>query len=204
VVIKLTNGVNRLIQFYISIIFSGIVLIIVALVSVLFDRKKSWDFEKRIDEKKQELLEIISDAEEMVSELNRISDYIVAQVNAKNDEILQSLRRYESKVMEINSKLYKADDNAKIEKDIGEKQKQKEIGIDIKSDLIIESINVDDFSPKKADNVMEVKSNEKVIPINAKHREVLQLAEKGLTDTEIAKRLNMGKGEIQLILDLNR
>ena len=203
-VIKLTNGVNRLIQFYISIIFSGIVLIIVALVSVLFDRKKSWDFEKRIDEKKQELLEIISDAEEMVSELNRISDYIVAQVNAKNDEILQSLRRYESKVMEINSKLYKADDNAKIEKDIGEKQKQKEIGIDIKSDLIIESINVDDFSPKKADNVMEVKSNEKVIPINAKHREVLQLAEKGLTDTEIAKRLNMGKGEIQLILDLNR
>ncbi|HHW47808.1 MAG TPA: hypothetical protein GXX14_04210 [Clostridiaceae bacterium] len=176
-----------------SIIFTGIVLIIVALVSVLFDRKKSWDFDKRIDEKKQELLELISDAEEMVNELNRISDYIVTQVNAKSDELRQSLRECESKLKEINSRVcFDANNDVTTEKET-----------DIKS-IIIENKNSGDFSAEQTDNVLDDNNNEKGIPVKAKYREVLQLAEKGLTDTEIAKRLNIGKGEIQLILELNR
>jgi len=44
------------------------------------------------------------------------------------------------------------------------------------------------------------------MPLNlkSKQREVLKLANEGLSDTEIAKRLNIGKGEVQLILGLNR
>jgi len=192
----------------------------VALISVLFDRKKSWDFERKIDEKKQELLEIVSDAEEMVSELNRFSDYVITQVNAKNEELLQSLTKCESKLKEINSKL---SDNSnvvtKIEKEADIKaiannyaasknNKPDETQNSFKSDLIIENMifdnNLNNLSAEQLDSVSDAKNNDKVIPINAKHREVLQLAEKGLTDTEIAKRLNIGKGEIQLILELNR
>jgi len=203
-----------------SIIFIGITLVFVALISVLFDRKKSWDFERRIDEKKQELLEIVSDAEEMVSELNRFSDYVITQVNTKNEELLQNLTKCESKLKEINSKLSgNSNDVITIEKETDIKavvnnyvtsknNKPDETQNSFKSDLIIENMNFDknlnNLPSEQLGSVIDSKYNDKVIPISAKHREVLQLAEKGLTDTEIAKRLNMGKGEIQLILELNR
>jgi orotate phosphoribosyltransferase-like protein len=48
------------------------------------------------------------------------------------------------------------------------------------------------------------KVKEKIISINNKHNEVITLANKGLNETEIARKLNMGKGEIQLILGVNR
>ena len=50
----------------------------------------------------------------------------------------------------------------------------------------------------------QIGRSEKVIPINSKYNEVLRLAECGLNEVDIAKRLNMGKGEIQLIMGLNR
>ena len=43
-----------------------------------------------------------------------------------------------------------------------------------------------------------------VMPLNIRHKEVLELAENGMNDTEIAKKLNMGKGEVQLILGMTK
>jgi len=78
--------------------------------------------------------------------------------------------------------------------------------------LLDESENrVDKFeedAPVSAAKPYQIKlqgvKDEKVIPINSKHKEVLALAQKGLNETEIAKKLSMGKGEIQLILGVNK
>ena len=54
-----------------------------------------------------------------------------------------------------------------------------------------------------AQNSME-NSVQDTIPLNPKQIEVLKLATEGLNETEIAKKMNIGKGEVQLILGLNR
>jgi hypothetical protein len=43
-----------------------------------------------------------------------------------------------------------------------------------------------------------------VIPINSKYAEVLMLSEEGLSEIEIAKKLGMGKGEVELVLGMNK
>ena len=52
--------------------------------------------------------------------------------------------------------------------------------------------------------VMPAMEDNRDIPGNKKHREVLRLSNEGMDSLGIAKRLNMGKGEVDLILELKR
>jgi ATP/maltotriose-dependent transcriptional regulator MalT len=171
-------------QFYISIVFLGIILIITALVWIALDKRKAHVDAKQIEEKKNELIRVIEDAEQMLLELNKFSDYIVTQINEKNDQLNDKLNEFEDRVSRINIEQSKT------------------------QDLILDNSFFDnrekgtEFQSNNYDKVK--KKDEKVIPINIRHKEILQLSSTGLSDTEIAKRLNMGKGEIQLILDMNK
>ncbi|NLK86364.1 MAG: hypothetical protein GX279_02600, partial [Clostridiaceae bacterium] len=49
-----------------------------------------------------------------------------------------------------------------------------------------------------------VKRREKVIPFSNRYSEVLRLSNEGMGDLQIAKSLNMGKGEVELIIGLKR
>lgn len=63
---------------------------------------------------------------------------------------------------------------------------------------------------KKNDSTKEVKeavkkAEEKIsIMVNPKLKEILELKNKGMSISNIAKTLNMGQGEVQLILNLSR
>ncbi|MGI6778685.1 MAG: DUF6115 domain-containing protein [Acetivibrionales bacterium] len=160
-------------QFYSSISIIGITLIILSLLWIVIDRKKSDNYEKRLDRKKYELSAIITDAEEMIEELNKFSEYIVTQIDMKNEELLKSLKNIEERLESLNEKSYNQNDRREPEQGISPKQSQ-----------TLES--------------------DKVIPIDGRFRRVLALAQDGLSHTEIAKNLNMGKGEIQLILGINK
>lgn len=69
---------------------------------------------------------------------------------------------------------------------------------------------IESMIPEGFENIKSIKfkplgkTKEKPILSNKKHMEVINLAHKGLNETEIARKLNMGKGEIQLILGVNR
>ena len=91
--------------FFVSLIFFGILLVIVSLIFIFLDKKKVFQFMKSFDDKKQELTEIISDAEEMIEELNKFSDYIVGQMDRKNDELNKSLSNAEEKVNLLSKRL---------------------------------------------------------------------------------------------------
>ncbi|MCX7922404.1 MAG: hypothetical protein N3B21_10410 [Clostridia bacterium] len=197
--------------FFVSIIFLGIVIIAVALVMIAYDRKKSHDYVKQLEGNKKELLNIITDAEEMVRELNRFSDYIVTQIDAKNLEVNENLRRVEEKIKHIDLKLIEQDQQ------IAQKY-QKTVNISPKEDVAIQN-NVQSIITKEEEKALDEitngvnveknkrtdnKSGDKVINLNSRYREVIQLADNGLDNTEIAKKLNMGKGEIELIIGLNR
>lgn len=72
--------------FYVSIIFLGIILVIAALFFIIMDKVNGKDFFKEFDRKKDEMFNLIQDSEEMVQELNKMSDYVVTVIAEKNQE----------------------------------------------------------------------------------------------------------------------
>lgn len=206
-------------QFYVSIIFIGIFLVVFSIVLIVYDRKKSSDGTERLEEKKKQLEDIITDAEEMVEELNKFSDYIVSQMDLKNKEMEARLRQYDAQIAQmerrISTGLTKAQQSQDTRQDCTQKAvNRKEVEASVKqekpmnnynSDLVIEHMPLEQEEiPVVQHEKAGIKQSEKVIPLNSRHREILQMASNGLSTTEIAKRLKMGKGEIQLILQLNK
>jgi len=180
------------------VIFLGMALIVVSVIWIYIDRKRFESFEKRIDKKKEELKAIISDADEMVEELNRFSDYIINQLDIKNEEVLNNIKKYEQKLSSINEKVNNSGLVKEAEVKLVVNGNRSDLIIDSLEAMGLEKTAVQKESPQE-------KKYEKVIPINnSKHRKVLELASQGLNEVEIARNLKMGKGEIQLILELNK
>ena len=71
---------------YVSIIFLGIILVVAALFFIIMDKVNGKDFFKEFDRKKDEMFNLIQDSEEMVQELNKMSDYVVTVIAEKNQE----------------------------------------------------------------------------------------------------------------------
>jgi hypothetical protein len=199
--------------FYVSIIFIGIMLIVFSLVLIAYDKKKSIDNAKVLEDKKQDLINIINDAEQMVEELNRFSDYIVNQMDIKNEELCATLKGIEEKAKKINQRIdekpemksaTQRNDMTVSCNNVEATGNDSEKLFGLNSDLIIDNIVFDNRGVIGDIYKPYNKVKEKVIPINNRYKEVIQLSERGLDNTEIAKRLNMGKGEIELTLGLNR
>ncbi|HOM02086.1 MAG TPA: hypothetical protein PLH43_04575 [Acetivibrio sp.] len=190
--------------FYVSVMFIGILLILVSLTLIFLDKRKSSEDAKRIDEKKEELSKIISDADLMVQELNKFSDYVISQVEQKNKETLDLIRNAEERLEKLTKEFTNVMENSDKERFV---EDNGDSFVEVKSDLVIDSIKFEDTAVNAAKPYqikLQAIAEEKVIPINSKHKEVLALAQKGLNETEIAKKLSIGKGEIQLILGVNK
>lgn len=172
-------------QLYVSLIFLGIVLVLFSLIWIIYDRKRSHNYEKRLDEKKEELIGVIDDAGNMIEEMNKFSDYIVNQMDLKSEEMWNNLRMAEKQIEALNRG---------IQSSIQSIQEIKPVSI--RKAAGGEGINESSGT--------EARNHEKVIPLNSKYRNVVNLAERGMNSTDIAKQLNMGKGEVQLILELNK
>lgn len=196
-------------NFYVTMVFLGIVLVTVSLIMVIFDRKKVFSFTKSFDEKKQELVEIISDAEQMIEELNRFSDYIVTQMDLKNEELRVNLKNADEDLKALGQKAQE------IRLDIaastsGQVQRNEYKPAAAVNGNLPEAVsmpvdatympNADIYQPFR----QAAKKTEKVIPMKNRYSEVLHLAETGLSELDIARSLGMGKGEVELILGLNK
>lgn len=212
--------------FYVSLIFIGIMLSIISLILILIDKKNVFVFRKTFDDKKQELVDIINDAEQMIDELNRFSYYIVSQIDVKSEELNANIKAAENRIMALEEKAgavigNKRTVDVKIE-DHGVSDVVQEIQASVSAEAVGSETNntAGLILPQEAVNApgraaaaygrsasgttAPVKKKEKVIPINNKYSEVLRLSNEGMEDLEIAKSLNMGKGEVELIIGLKR
>ena len=195
-----------MVGFFSSIIFIGITLIVVSFILIVFDKKNAFDAELRMDEKKSELVRIIKDAEMMVEELNKFSDYIVTQIDEKNAEMLEKFGEAEKLIetMRVETAL-KNVRNEVVENSSSNDSTPKLLEVNKEKKKETEKEKLDETVLNSGKNIKGTsKAKEKIISINNKHNEVISLAKKGLNETEIAKKLNIGKGEIQLILGVNR
>ena len=240
--------------FYVSMIFLGVLLVIFSLICIFLDKRRAFSYLKSYDDKTQKLVEVINDAEQMIDELNRFSDFIVNQIDQKNEELINNLKLAEEKVNALSEKagmICNGTEKTTIKEgneliQIGNESIQK--GNEYRKSLPMETraeisgikvFNAEASNEEAADsdaNDLEssdavavnsgvidavvttaphsrfnsnyaaapAKKREKVIPINNKYSEVIKLSQEGMQDLEIAKRLNMGKGEVELILGLRK
>ena len=199
--------------FYVSLIFLGILLVVFSLACIFLDKRKSFGIIRSFDAKKQELSEIISEAEEMIEELNKFSDYIVNLMDLKNEEMSKNLQIAEEKVCILSKKLGAAAvavngtmiDRTDAVAASGAMTDRTVFAIDyaiMDSDSCTATKTA--AAAKRPYAVAAQKKNDKVISINKKHSEVLRLSNEGMQSLDIAKKLNMGKGEVELILGIRK
>ena len=214
--------------FYVSMIFLGILLIIISLISIFLDKRKVFNFIKGFDEKKMELSEIIGDAEQMIDELNRFSDYIVTQMDLKNEELNRNLHEAEARVNTLNERINTFNVSDAVAPEAKTAVMETEIdSVAISSAAAASSVamnggymdsgaveslplyNADTASAaygrsEGLKSTAPIKKNDKVIPFKSKYSEVLRLTGEGLGSLDIARKLNMGKGEVELIIGLRK
>lgn len=175
--------------FYVALITIGVLFIITSLVFIFKDdkissRKSIEPHEELIVERKTELLNAITDADNRVKELNQFAEYIVNKIDLKSQELFEVLentettkqKQIETPVLPENYTSLKAVSEYKCEC-------PNEILGDYKQAIVEPS---------------EIGTKFGLTP-GSKNRLVHQYINEGLTESEIAKKLNIGIGEIRLI-----
>lgn len=166
--------------FYICVILVGIFIVCFAMVWMVYEKKKARDYRIDIDERRYELQQMIEDAEQLLTELNNFSSYIVDRLEEKQQNVEEFISKVDKKIEMFSQIEGKVDVIAPVE---SFEEPAKENSTTSEEDY------TDTFPKKKG----------KLISLDDTKREVIKLYKKGISSTEIARMLNMGKGEIELI-----
>ena len=203
--------------FYVTIIFLGVILVAVSLFLIIMDRANGKDFFKEFDRKKDEMFGLIQDSEEMIHELNRMSDYVVTVISEKNQEFFKKVKDMDTQD-KVEEKPVKIQQQTQIEEPVistpelsAEVDKiNQQINQDIQKLTNIQSYKnmqsgkkQQDEPPNETIETMEEDEKPSKLVLNSRRKQVLQLIEQGLSNDEIAEKMKMGKGEIGLIRGLS-
>ena len=66
-------------------------------------RKRLHDYRVDIKERKDELIRVIEDAEELISEMNRFSDFAVTRIEEKNNVLLDTVAEADLKIQRLDA-----------------------------------------------------------------------------------------------------
>lgn len=155
----------------------GIFVVLAAAMLIFLDRVKGEDIYFDMDVKEQEIKKVIEDADEIISELNYTSEMVVKEIEEK-------LSKFRDELKDLNNagtSLKNAETNntpAAIPTSFSPSKKKKIINDDKEKDKDAES------------------------KLSQKEQSVFDYASQGMSVTEIAKRMNIGQGEVMLILSL--
>ncbi len=156
----------------------GIFTILITSVLLFLDRIKGEDVYLSIDIKEQEIKKVIEDADEIISELNYTSEMVVKEIEEKLSSFRNELRSCES--IGTSPPAAEKKDNAIVSPIAVNPAKKKKITGDDKSN---------DVDPEGK--------------LSQKQQMVFDYASQGMSVTDIAKQMNIGQGEVMLILSLN-
>jgi len=170
--------------FFVCVILIGIILVVVSIIWMVIEKKNNRDYCLEIDEKRYELQHLMDGSEQLLNELNNFSGYIVSRMEEKQNAIEEAIKTADERLAFLSVVKETQDNQSQVVEEIKEKKEDDRIDGRVKEDMFIQTYQV-----KKG----------KVIPFDVKKREVIKLKRKGMDNTEIAKLLNMGKGEIELI-----
>lgn len=175
------------------LIFTGMIVCFVAVLMIVVERYKKIEREKKEDE--------LADAEEINQKILQMHDYgefLSKELSDKQNEAMlmyEMLLEKEKKIAggipkPVSEEMPKTGENHSVGKALSEKglesSRQKDLG-------------TSPVMPKKEERKQKTESEE---PIANHNQEIKALHERGLSEAEIAKELNIGKGQVELVLRL--
>ena len=117
--------------FYVCIILIGIMMVAVAMIWMVIERKNNRDYRLEIDEKRYELQHLIEDAEQLLDELNNFSGYVVTQMEEKQKDMEEAVKAADER-LDLFANIKEIPDNlANSMQDFRQEQEK----IDIKIEL---------------------------------------------------------------------
>ncbi|MCX7772701.1 MAG: hypothetical protein N2376_06265 [Clostridia bacterium] len=181
--------------FFTCIILIGSGITVFALLLMLAEKRRLHDYRTDLKEKKDDLIKVIEDAEELISEMNRFSDYVVTQIEEKNNSLAQTISEADLRIELLSSPQM-------FERPVSQSATfYDEAAIS----RILEEEKLAPIEAAASSEAYQAPVRKgKVLTFDLKRREIMNLAKKGLDSTEIAKLLNCGKGEIELIARMGR
>lgn len=156
----------------------GIFTVLAAITMIFLDKVKGEDIYFNIDVKEQEIKKVIEDAEEIISELNYTSEMVVKEIEEKLNSIRGDIKNLGSIAVSDPGEAYR--------------QPRKEAAPAA-------------LSAGKKKRIIKDNTAKEGIPegkLSKKQQEILNYASQGMSVTDIAKRMNIGQGEVMLILSL--
>ncbi len=155
----------------------GVFVILAASIMIFLDKVRGEDIYFSMDVKEQEIKKVIEDADEIISELNYTSEMVVHEIEEKLSSFREELKSLNNQVSSTSPADKKP--AAPIVPNVSAANKKKKI-INDGSDL---------------DKPFEEKLSQKQLS-------VFEYAAQGMSVTDIAKQMNIGQGEVMLILSL--
>jgi len=186
--------------FYIFInAFSAFFLVFSLIFLVLFKRWGKHEF-ARIEKKKKELEELLDSADQMIDEMNNFSDYVITNLEEKSFSVEKMVVSLEEKIKHNKEYI----ENIRTQ----EKETKEEKSGMAKTIIPFQSRIPSTGGIKKSITESKACSFEdqsfKPRKDSSKSMQILQMAENGFDETEIARKLNVGRGEIQLVLGMSK
>ncbi|MFT9494979.1 DUF6115 domain-containing protein [Anaerosolibacter sp.] len=135
--------------------------------------------DQTLKEREKKLAEYIDLAEEIIEELNTVSEQIIQSIDARTAEMSQMIEDIDNKIKKYKDEIHKNQYDA-----IGDK-----------------ILNCDDDKALiQSETARDLKEETNPF-INS---EILRLYDEGYNPAQIARRLNKGIGEVQLIVNLHK
>lgn len=157
----------------------GIFTVLAATMFIFIDKLKGEDIYFDMDVKEQEIKKVVEDADEIISELNYTSEMIVKEIEEKLNGLREELKNMNTTVLSAPAAEKKENQIVAIPAVVAAGKKKK--------------MTNDDTEKDEA-------SNSKLSP---KQQIVFDYASQGMSVTDIAKKMNIGQGEVMLILSMN-
>lgn len=155
----------------------GVFVILITSIMIFLDKVKGEDIYFSIDVKEQEIKKVIEDADEIISELNYTSEMVVHEIEEKISSFKEELKRVNNPAAIAAQTEIKA--AAPVMSTVVTANKKKKITND----------------SNDGENTLDEKLNQKQLS-------VFEYASQGMSVTDIAKQMNIGQGEVMLILSL--
>ena len=196
------------------ILLSGVAIVCAAVVLIISDIKKNKELVRVAEAERNELQSIIDDAELMVDELNNFSDYIISQIEQKNSEVGQHMSKLDEKLKKVMETQVRMDlsgarfKGVKYAEDIADNKAEKTKRLVFKMAQRSRGSSSAENKPYDIRLIKEKgapkSARESALDLvnNKKYGNVLKYSKEGMSEAEIARSLNIGKGEVELIIGL--